>query len=94
MAWSKPLFSWLKLLSVKLPSGQNSTSSLPPQLRDVQNHHPVGYASLISPSLQLIHSTIFVPGNEGQLNFMDCTVLLVLAPLPCCAVYAFIYLLG
>lgn len=35
------------------------------QLQDVQSHHPIGFVSFITPSLQLIYSILFEPSNEG-----------------------------
>lgn len=36
-------------------------------LREVQNHHPIGFVPFITPSLQLVNTFVFTPDNQGQL---------------------------
>ena len=35
------------------------------QLKDVQSHHPIGYVSFITPSLELAYSFVFSPNAAG-----------------------------
>ena len=39
------------------------------QLHDVQSHHPIGFVSFLTPSLQLVYTTLFEPNNEGIYQF-------------------------
>ena len=36
-----------------------------PQLHEVQSHHPIGFVSFLTPTLQLIYTTIIEPRDEG-----------------------------
>ena len=55
------------------------------QLLDVQAHHPIGFVSFLTPSLQLVYTSLIEPANEGHyplwlfVRFLDenCCVLLM-----------------
>jgi hypothetical protein len=36
-------------------------------LQEVHSHHPIGFVSFLSPTLQLVYTTIIEPRDEGQL---------------------------
>ena len=56
----------LMMKTVKVREAQFFRTSISyPQIQEVQSHHPIGFVSFLTPTLQLIYTTIIEPRDEG-----------------------------